>query len=62
MESHDSPEIPDRRETSDIPGFPSEDRKKKRKKDKSRKEHFPIRTRSVLAEAKNELSGVAATV
>ena len=23
LESNDSPEIPDRRETSDIPGFPS---------------------------------------
>ena len=37
MESNDSPEIPDRGETSDIPGLPSGGRQRKRWEDNIRK-------------------------
>ena len=47
MESNDSPEIPDRGETSDIPGLPSGKKKKKKKnnnnnKKRRRKTYFVI--------------------
>ena len=45
MESNDSPEIPDRGETSDIPGLPSggkNDTKKERKKERTSKKRAEL--------------------
>ena len=43
MESNDSLEIPDRGETSDIPGLPSgEKKKKKKKKNGGEKKAVPV--------------------
>ena len=43
MESNDSPEIPEREATSDIPGLPSGEKKKEKKKKKHKCEQENVR-------------------